>query len=388
MAGSERYYQKRALGAIFEQFMRALRKALLVMATGTGKTRTAIALVDVLQRMGWVKRILFLADRVSLVRQAIGAFKVHLPESGPVNLVIEKDASGRVFASTYPTLMGLIDEAQGNTARFGPGYFDLIIIDEAHRSVYQKYGALFRYFDALLVGLTATPNDQVDRNTYELFDLEPGVPTDAYELETAVRDGFLVPPKVQQVDLRFPREGIDYNALSDEEKAHWESLDWGDSGDDQAMPSHVNASAINNWLFNRDTVDQVLKHLMEHGHKVQGGDRLAKTIIFARNHDHAEFIAARFNHHYPQYQGQFARVIDNYVNYAQDLIDAFARKDTPPHIAISVDMLEPWPISMARCHCATPNATNRRSNQMRHSASSPHSSPGQRTRPAGACSTY
>ena len=336
----ERYYQKRALGAIFEQFMRALRKALLVMATGTGKTRTAIALVDVLQRMGWVKRILFLADRVSLVRQAIGAFKVHLPESGPVNLVIEKDASGRVFASTYPTLMGLIDEAQGNTARFGPGYFDLIIIDEAHRSVYQKYGALFRYFDALLVGLTATPSDQVDRNTYELFDLEPGVPTDAYELETAVRDGFLVPPKVQQVDLRFPREGIDYNALSDEEKAHWESLDWGDSGDDQAMPSHVNASAINNWLFNRDTVDQVLKHLMEHGHKVQGGDRLAKTIIFARNHDHAEFIAARFNHHYPQYQGQFARVIDNYVNYAQDLIDAFARKDTPPHIAISVDMLD------------------------------------------------
>ena len=340
MAGSERYYQKRALGAIFEQFMRALRKALLVMATGTGKTRTAIALVDVLQRMGWVKRILFLADRVSLVRQAIGAFKVHLPESGPVNLVIEKDASGRVFASTYPTLMGLIDEAQGNTARFGPGYFDLIIIDEAHRSVYQKYGALFRYFDALLVGLTATPSDQVDRNTYELFDLEPGVPTDAYELETAVRDGFLVPPKVQQVDLRFPREGIDYNALSDEEKAHWESLDWGDSGDDQAMPSHVNASAINHWLFNRDTVDQVLKHLMEHGHKVQGGDRLAKTIIFARNHDHAEFIAARFNHHYPQYQGQFARVIDNYVNYAQDLIDAFARKDTPPHIAISVDMLD------------------------------------------------
>ena len=214
----ERYYQKRAIGSIGEQFAQTRRKALLVMATGSGKTRTAIALVDLLQRAGWVKRALFLADRVSLVNQAVGAFRAHLPQSSPVNLVTEKDTTGRVYVCTYPTMMGLINETTGSEARFSVGHFDLVIIDEAHRSVYQKYGAIFRYFDSLLIGLTATPREQVDRNTYALFDLEPGVPTDAYELETAVADGFLVPPRVQQVDLQFPREGIDYDSLSDEEQ--------------------------------------------------------------------------------------------------------------------------------------------------------------------------
>jgi len=257
-----RYYQKRAIRSIGEQFEKARRKALLVMATGSGKTRVAIALVDLLQRAGWVKRALFLADRVSLVNQAVGAFKAHLPESSPVNLVTEKDNSGRVYVCTYPTMMGLINETAGGEARFGVGHFDVVIIDEAHRSVYQKYGAIFRYFDSLLVGLTATPRDQVDRNTYELFDLEPGVPTDSYELDAAVADGFLVPPKVQQVELRFPREGIDYDSLSEEEQAQWESLDWGDDEDGGLLPDRVNASAINSWLFNADTVDKVLQHLM------------------------------------------------------------------------------------------------------------------------------
>ena len=336
----DRYYQKRAIGSIGERFAQARRKALLVMATGTGKTRTVIALVDLLQRAGWVKRALFLADRVSLVNQAVGAFKAHLPESSPVNLVTEKDKAGRVYVCTYPTMMGLINETKGGEARFSVGHFDLVIIDEAHRSVYQKYGAIFRYFDSLLVGLTATPSEQVDRNTYALFDLEPGVPTDAYELETAVADGFLVPPRVQQVDLKFPREGIDYDSLSDEEKQQWESLDWGDDVEPDALPDRVNATAINSWLFNKDTVDKVLQHLMEHGHKVEGGDRLAKTIIFARNHEHAKFIEERFNHHYPQYIGHFARIIDHYAKYPQSLLDDFSQKDKAPHMAISVDMLD------------------------------------------------
>ena len=336
----ERYYQKRAIGSIGEQFGQARRKVLLVMATGSGKTRVAIALVDLLQRAGWVKRALFLADRISLVNQAVGAFKAHLPDSSPVNLVSEKDKAGRVYVCTYPTMMGLINETTGTEARFGVGHFDLVIIDEAHRSVYQKYGAIFRYFDSLLVGLTATPRDQVDRNTYELFDLEPGVPTDAYELATAVADGYLVPPKVQQVDLRFPREGIDYDSLSEQEQAQWESLDWGDDEDGGALPERVDASAINSWLFNSDTVDKVLQHLMVHGHTVDGGDRLAKTIIFARNHAHATFIEERFNHHYPRYAGHFARIIDNYAKYPQSLLDDFSRKDKAPHIAISVDMLD------------------------------------------------
>jgi len=335
-----RYYQKRAIGSIAAQLAQSRRKALLVMATGTGKTRTAIALVDLLQRAGWAKRVLFLADRISLVNQAVGAFKAHFPESSPVNLVTEKDKTGRVYVSTYPTMMGLIDETKGPEARFGVGHFDLVIIDEAHRSVYQKYGEIFRYFDSLLVGLTATPREQVDRNTYELFDLEPGVPTDAYELDIAVADGFLVPPRVQQVDLKFPREGIDYDSLSDEEKAQWESIDWGDDVDPGAVPDQVNAAAINSWLFNRDTVDRVLQYLMEHGRTVEGGDRMGKTIIFARNHDHAVFIEERFNRHYPQYNGHFARIIDHYANYPQSILDDFSRKDKQPHIAISVDMLD------------------------------------------------
>ena len=336
----ERYYQKRAIGSIFEQFTKSRRKALLVMATGTGKTRTAIALVEVLQRAGWVKRALFLADRVSLVNQAVNAFKTHLPESSPVNLVTEKNTEGRVYVCTYPTMLNMIDENDDGEARFGVGHFDLVIIDEAHRSVYQKYGAIFRYFDSLLVGLTATPREEVDRNTYELFELEPGVPTDAYELEQAVADGFLNPPRVQQVDLRFPREGIDYDSLSEEEKELWESLDWGDDVPPGTIPDRVNATAINNWLFNKDTVDKVLEYLMLNGNMVAGGDRLAKTIIFARNHEHAKFIEERFNFHYPHYNGHFARIIDNYAKYPQSLIDDFSQKDKVPHIAISVDMLD------------------------------------------------
>lgn len=335
-----RYYQKRAIGSICTSYADKHRKGLLVMATGTGKTRTSIALVDLLQRANWAKRVLFLADRVSLVNQAANAFKAHLPSSSPVNLVTEKDKEGRVYVCTYPTMMGLINETKGDTARFAVGHFDLIIIDEAHRSIYQKYREIFNYFDSLLLGLTATPREQVDRNTYDLFDLEPGVPTDAYELEVAVSDEFLVPPRVEQVDLKFPRDGIDYDDLSEAEKEEWEGLDWGDDKDGGRIPSKVNASAINNWLFNKPTVDHVLKHLMQHGHKVEGGDRLGKTIIFARNHQHAVFIEKQFNKHYPKYAGNFARIIDNYATYPQSLIDDFSQKEKAPHIAISVDMLD------------------------------------------------
>jgi type I restriction enzyme, R subunit len=336
----ERYYAWRAIGNITDQFTQARRKALLVMATGSGKTRVAIALSDLLQRASWAKRVLFLADRVSLVNQATNAFKKHLPESSPVNLVTEKHTEGRVYVCTYPTMMGMIDETKGNEARFGVGHFDLIIIDEAHRSVYQKYGAIFRYFDSLLVGLTATPRDDVDKNTYKLFDLEPGMPTDAYELETAVSDGHLVPPRVAKVNMQFPQDGIDYDLLPDEEKEQYESLDWGDDVEPGQFPDKVSPTAINSWLFNENTIDLGLQYLMERGHKVDGGDRLGKTIIFARNHKHAEFIYDRFNHHYPEYKGHFASIIDCQVTYPQSLIDDFSIKDKAPHIAISVDMLD------------------------------------------------
>lgn len=215
--------------------------------------------------------------------------------------------------------------------------FDLIIIDEAHRSVYQKFGEIFKYFDSLLVGLTATPRDEVDRDTYALFGLESGVPTDYYDLDQAIADGYLVPPKAYSVPLKFMREGVKYDELSEEEKQHWDSLNWGD----EDAPEEVSASKINKELFNTGTIDLMLKHLMENGIKTEGGDRLGKTIIFAVNQKHAQFIADRFNENYPQYDGKFARVITHATKYPQSLIDDFSKKDLPePQIAISVDMLD------------------------------------------------
>jgi type I restriction enzyme, R subunit len=334
----ERYCQARAIRRIGEAFETDHeRKALVVMATGAGKTRTVIALADLLMRANWVKRVLFLADRVALVNHTVKAFKTHLPTSGPVNLVTQKATESRVYVSTYPTMMGLIDETNEEERRFGVGHFDLIVIDEAHRSVYQKYGAIFEYFDSLLVGLTATPKDEIDHNTYGLFDLEDGVPTDVYGLDEAVRDGFLVPPKAVSVPLRFQREGIKYDDLPEEEKDQWDAIDWDEEGN---IPEEVGAQDINKWLFNEDTVDKVLATLMINGLKVAGGDRLGKTIIFAKNHDHAVFIAKRFDANYPHLIGHFARVIDFKTEYAQSLIDDFSNRDKAPHIAISVDMLD------------------------------------------------
>lgn len=334
----ERYYQTRAVRKVGHHFeVDRQRRALLVMATGSGKTRTVIALVKALMQSNWVKRVLFLADRVALVNQAVNAFKTHLPDSAPVNLVTEKHTDGRVFVSTYPTMMGLIDDVASGQRRFGVGHFDLIVIDEAHRSVYQKYGAIFNYFDSLLVGLTATPKDEIDHNTYGLFGLEDGVPTDAYGLDEAVADGHLVPPVAISVPLKFQREGIRYADLSDEEKAQWDELEWDEEGN---VPDEVNAAELNKWLFNEDTVDKVLATLMVHGQKVAGGDRLGKTIIFAKNNDHADFIAQRFDANYPHYKGAFARVVTYKTEYAQSLIDDFSKPEKAPHIAISVDMLD------------------------------------------------
>ena len=334
----ERPYQHRAIRAIGKAFDEdGERKALLVMATGSGKTRTVIALIDVLMRAGWVKRVLFLADRIALVNQATGAFKAHLPDAAPVNLATERTTDGRVFLSTYPTMMNLIDGRRDGKATFGAGHFDLVVIDEAHRSVYQRYRSIFEYFDSTLVGLTATPKDEIDKNTYSLFDLEDGVPTDAYSLEEAVADGHLVPPVAISVPLKIVRSGLRYDDLSEEEKDQWDMLEWGE----EDIPDSVEAAEVNKRLFNKDTVDHVIAHLMQNGVKVEGGDRLGKTIIFAKNQQHAQFIEARFNTAYPGLAGHFARVITYESGpYAQTLIDYFSRKDKAPHIAISVDMLD------------------------------------------------
>ena len=334
----ERAYQTRAIRRFLENVDNRHRKGLFVMATGTGKTRTAIALVDALMRAGWVRRTLFLADRTVLVNQTVDVFKKHLPGSSPVNLVKEpNELSGAVFVSTYQTMMGLINKNGADDARqFGVGHFDLVIIDEAHRSVYQKYRAIFEYFDSLLLGLTATPRDEIDHNTYGLFDLKDGAPTDSYELVQAVQDGFLCPPRLHRCDLKFPIQGIHYDDLTEDERAQWDEKEWGENG----APDEVAANAVNTWLFNTDTVDKVLKEVMTKGARVAGGDRLGKTIVFARNHKHAEFIVERFNINYPKEAGHFCRVIDNTVNYPQPLIDDFSDTDKMPQIAVSVDMLD------------------------------------------------
>ena len=208
------------------------------MATGAGKTRTVIALVDLLMRANWAKRVLFLADRTALVNQAVNAFKAHLPDSAPVNLVTEGNEDGRVYVSTYQTMVGMIDEyRRDGDPPVRVGHFDLVVIDEAHRSVFQKYRAIFDYFDSLLVGLTATPKDEVDTNTYGLFDLETGVPTDAYGLDEAVADGSSCHREAVSVPLKFLREGIRYDDLSEDEKDEWDELDWGEDEDgDRSTP--------------------------------------------------------------------------------------------------------------------------------------------------------
>ncbi len=318
------------------------RQSLLVMATGSGKTRTAAAIVDMLSKCNWVKRVLFLADRNALVSQAKNAFNEHLPNLSAIDLTKEKEDNGtRLVFSTYPTIMNRIDGAKNNKQRFyGIGHFDLIIIDEAHRSVYQKYKAIFDYFDALLIGLTATPKTEVDHNTYGLFGIEDSNPTFAYELDTAVKEGYLVPPKAMSIPLKFVRDGIHYHDLSDTEKRQYEDK-FGDPTQDEA-PDEIDSQAINKWLFNTDTVDKVLNQLMTQGIKVQGGDKLGKTIVFAKNHLHAIFIEERFNKNYPEYSGKFLRVIDNYESKAQDLLEVFADQhdEVDPQIAVSVDMMD------------------------------------------------
>ena len=337
-----RHYQQEAAARVMEAFgAQCKRRSLIVMATGTGKTRLAIALVDMLMRANWARRVLFLADRVALVNQAKREFNKHLPHVSVASLLDKKQEEARVVFSTYPTMLNTIDGTRKEIAEpFSVGHFDLVIIDEAHRSVYQKYGAIFDYFDSLLLGLTATPRGEVDRNTYKLFELDDHQPTYSYELEQAVEDGFLVPPRAIAVPLKFQREGIKYSELSEAEQEEYELQERFYDEESGELKEQIEAPALNQWLFNKDTVNKVLMHLMENGIKVEGGDKLGKTIVFAKNTKHADFIVEQFDLNYPHLAGKFCRKIDFTVNYAQSLIDDFSVKEKSPQIAVSVDMLD------------------------------------------------
>ena len=334
-----RYYQEGAIKAVCTRFdEKKRRKALLVMATGSGKTRTVIALCDVLLKANRIKNILFLADRTSLVTQAKRSFVNLLPDLSVTNLCEEKDNySAHCVFSTYQTMMNVIDTACDSEGKlYTCGHFDLVICDEAHRSIYNKYKDIFTYFDAPLVGLTATPKDEIDKNTYDIFELEKGVPTYGYELSQAVKDGYLVDFLSVETKLKFIEQCIIYDKLSDEDKEKYENTFADENGN---FPESISSSALNEWLFNEDTIREVLNVLMTNGLKINYGQTLGKTIIFAKNHYHAEKILEVFNREYSHLKNH-AAVIDNYINYAQSAIDEFSDPKKLPQIAISVDMLD------------------------------------------------
>lgn len=337
---TDRYYQQAAIRSVCEEISRGVRKHLLVMATGTGKTRTAASLVDVLSRGHHITNVLFLADRTALVSQAKDDFKTYLPNMSLCNLCANKDdASARIVFSTYPTIMNAIDREKSKDGGilFSPAHFDLIVIDESHRSIFKKYRAIFEYFDAILLGLTATPKTEVARNTYEFFELENGVPTYAYDYDTAVhQDHVLVPYYNYEVTTKFLSEGITYEELSDEDKERYED----DFTEDGVMPDSIPSQALNDFVFNQKTVDLVLQDLMERGIMVNGGERIGKTIIFAQNKRHAEFILERFNKLYPQYHGTWASRVVCDDSYAQTVIDNFKEAEKTPYIVVSVDMMD------------------------------------------------
>ncbi len=334
-----RYYQEGAVKAVCDSFgKKNRRKALLVMATGSGKTRTVISLCDVLLTNGWVKNILFLADRNSLVTQAKRSFVNLLPDLSVTNLCEEKDNwQAHCVFSTYQTMMNCIDSVKDEEGKlFTCGHFDLVICDEAHRSIYNKYKDIFTYFDAPLVGLTATPKDEIDKNTYDVFELENGVPTYGYELAQAVKDEYLVDFLSVETSLKFMEQGIVYDELSQEDKEAYENTFENENG---VLPERIQSSALNSWIFNEDTIKKALHVLMTEGLRIHYGETLGKTIIFAKNHNHAEKILEVFGREYPNLPG-YARVIDNYMAYAQSAVDEFSEGGKLPQIAISVDMLD------------------------------------------------
>lgn len=330
-----RPYQSMAITNLCEWLNQKHRRGLLVMATGTGKTRVSIALVDVLTRNNWVKNVLFLADRTSLVHQAKMNFNKLLPNMSICELSgnDEKDFNARLMFCTYQTMINYID---AEDKRFTSGRFDLIIIDEAHRSIFNKYGSIFSYFDSLLVGLTATPKSEVDANTYRIFGCESGTPNFDYSLEEAVKDHYLVNYKSFNRTTAILKRGVKYKDLSPEDQ---QKIDLIYEEETPTPDFTIPENKIFKKIFNEDTCRKILEEVMNNGIKTNGGEKLGKTIIFAYNHHHAEMIVECFRQMYPSHPANYCQLVDNYVKYADDLITKF-EEDDEFRIAVSVDMLD------------------------------------------------
>ena len=341
---TNRPYQQTAIKSIVEWLNQKHRRGLLVLATGTGKTRVSISLCDILMRNDWVKNVLFLADRTALVNQAHKNYEALLPDVSMAVLSEEKepDMQARIMFSTYQTMINYIDKEE---KKFSVGRFDLIIIDEAHRSVFGRYGAIFNYFDSLLIGLTATPRDEIDRSTYELLQMDNGEPNFSYDLEEAVADGYLIPYETLQYHSKIMDSGIKWDDLPKEQQDKLEEV-WtyekalAGMGDDEEYHRDIESKEIFSYLINNDTIDKVLQELMNKGLKVNSGEEIGKSIIFAMNHLHAEQIVKRFRELYPEKGEKYCQLIDNYVKYSNALILDFGEPEKMPKIAVSVDMLD------------------------------------------------
>jgi type I restriction enzyme R subunit len=329
---TNRRYQKRVIHSVLKTYESMQTKALLVMATGSGKTRVGTSISDILIRSSWATRVLFLADRKELVKQARNSFDNFLHETS-VNLVLEKDLDNRLHFGTYETVHNLIRKGKYNSA-----FFDLIIVDEAHRTIYKKYKAIFEYFDSLILGLTATPADEIHRNTYEFFNTTNGEPTDTYTLSQAIDDGYLVNFKPYEIDLGIVKRGIKYEDLSDEEKEEFEDKfdEFEDVEDEQ---KNIESKEINDRIFNKQTNEKVLEYLFNYGLKIEDGNKIGKTIIFAKNQKHAKYIKEVFDLKYPKHK-DYAEIIHSEISHVDSLIDNFKIPNRNPQIAISVDMLD------------------------------------------------
>ncbi len=337
---TDRHYQLRAVTKCCENYEKGDRNCLLVMATGTGKTRTAASIVDVLTRGEHITTMLFLSDRKALVEQAKEAFQRYIPHTMTCNLVKDrKERNARFVFSTYPTILNAIDTElnQDGSRFFSPGHFDLIIVDEAHRSIFNKYKAIFTYFDACKLGLTATPKKTIHQSTYDFFEMKNHMPTDVYEYDEAVSsDHVLVPFYLIETSTKISEEGLNPEEMDEEEREYYED-EFTEEGE---TPERIPPDKINRYIFNKDTTDRMISDLMNHGIRHKNGNHVGKTIIFAQTKKHAQFLVKRFDELYPEYKGQFCKLVICDEPYAEKNLKDFKKANSMPFIAITVDMLE------------------------------------------------
>lgn len=343
---SGRYYQVDAIDEVVKHFKGKHSRSLIVLATGTGKTRVSCALSEIFIRNNYVKRILFLADRKNLVKQAKEeTFEKFLPDV-PMMVIVEGQKEGdeskaRIVFSTYQSMLSIIKDR--TTCPYGIGHFDLIIVDEAHRSLFNKYAEIFTYFDSLMIGLTATPRNDIHKSTYKVFNLDSEMPNYEYDLVKGVKDGYLTYYRALDRTPDILKDGVTYAHLSEDEQEEYEDKF---TEDDGTIPEKIEGKEFYNVITNKDTIRKVLQDLMEEGLKVDNGDILGKTIIFARDHNHAILIQEEFRKLYPKLclsnnpNGvDYCVIIDNQIKYNEILQREFKEKQTI-RIVISVDMMD------------------------------------------------